>query len=854
MSDENPGMKPEKGRRRAWPPDVAYTPWKMWAVGGGLAAMLLAVIFVGGALYGRNTAEAGHNHEGGNGVAAAEEQILYWTCSMHPQIKLPKQTPCPICFMDLVPVKAGSEDDSDAPRIALSKRARQLARVQTSSVERKILTREIQLVGKIAADETGITHVSSYVPGRLDRLFVNYTGIMVRKGDHLAEIYSPQLLVAQQEYLIALETGKAGKAAPQTRSIVADTGSAMLEAARRKLELWGIPKDEIDQLARTRQPSDHMRLDAPLEGWVLERQGFEGMYVDTGMRIFTLADLRTVWVLLDAYELDVGSIRAGQEAEFETEAFPGDVFKGRISYVDPVLNPSTRTIKVRLVVPNPDLKLKPEMFVRARVKVEVGEDGTNASNSLAGKWICPMHPEIVKDEPGQCDKCGMDLESAESLGYAAAGRPTGPALAVPHTAVLVTGKRAVVYVESEKDGEPVYEGRTVELGPRAGDYYVVKAGLNEGERVVTRGALMIDSALQIRAKPSMMQPPALVSGEQDTKRPQVESRYVAGAMYHQHMSPVIDSYLALTSALAGDDVGKSAEAIAGLRKAVKSAEPHGLEGDDATLFKEQVQAIADSLPKAEIKEVESLRQTLPKLTEAVEMYLRSFGHEQETDVVKAYCSMALDNQGANWLQTGETIANPYFGAKMLRCGEVREVMSKPEDPSSAVPPEEAAPQSHYVADAMYHRHVRPVIEGYLALTAALGQDNQDAALAALGKMREGLENAKPHGIEGETAGLFKEQVESIRATLPKEGQHTIDDLRNALPALTGAVKIYLRTFGHSLNSPVYEAYCPMAFDDKGAAWLQTDPKVLNAYFGKKMLRCGEIRGAIERNSDWNDAQ
>src|SRR5690606_19722660 len=148
---------------------------------------------------------------------------------------------------------------------------------------------------------------------------------------------------------------------------------------------------------------------------------------ETGTRIFTLADLRSVWVLLDAYELDIGYIHLAQPVQFETEAYPGEIFEGTVAYIDPVLRPETRTVKVRVNVQNPDLKLRPEMFVRARLKARLDERGAVINTALAGKWICYMHPEVVKDGPGTCDLCGMDLVEADSLRYVRAGSTTQPA-------------------------------------------------------------------------------------------------------------------------------------------------------------------------------------------------------------------------------------------------------------------------------------------------------------------------------------------------------------------------------------------------------------------------------------------
>jgi Cu(I)/Ag(I) efflux system membrane fusion protein len=213
-----------------------------------------------------------------------------------------------------------------------------------------------------------------------------------------------------------------------------------------------------------------------------------------------------VWVKLDAYESDLAWLRYGQAVEFTTEAYPGDVFKGTISFIDPVLNPQTRTVKLRVNVANPDGRLKPEMFVRAVVRSRVAGAGMVMDEDMAGKWICPMHPSVVKTEPGQCDICGMDLVTTESLGYVTVKQAGELPLVIPATAALITGKRAVVYVRLADKDKPTFEGREIVLGPRAGDYYLVKEGLTEGESVVTKGNFKIDSALQIQAKPSMMSP------------------------------------------------------------------------------------------------------------------------------------------------------------------------------------------------------------------------------------------------------------------------------------------------------------------------------------------------------------
>jgi membrane fusion protein, copper/silver efflux system len=196
--------------------------------------------------------------------------------------------------------------------------------------------------------------------------------------------------------------------------------------------------------------------------------------------------------------------------EFEAEAFPGDFFHGRISFIDPILDQMTRTVKIRVNINNADGRLKPGMFVRARVRADIAEAGRVMDNYLVGKWIGPMHPEIIRDEPGLCPICEMPLVPTETMGYVSGGNVEKP-LVVPASAVLKTGKRAVVYVKTPNMQKPTFEGREIVLGARAGDTYIVKSGLAEGELVVTQGNFKIDSALQIQAKPSMMNPEGGVS-------------------------------------------------------------------------------------------------------------------------------------------------------------------------------------------------------------------------------------------------------------------------------------------------------------------------------------------------------
>ena len=271
------------------------------------------------------------------------------------------------------------------------------------------------MVGKVDYDETNLSYITARFPGRLDRLFVDYTGVRVNKGDHLMEIYSPDLLAAQEELLQTISTAHELK--DSTNTLLRERTQAMVQAARDKLLLWDLKPEQVAAIEQKGTISDRLTLYAPSSGIVIRKEAVEGKYVETGAPIYTIADLRHVWVQLDAYESDLVWLHFGQDVEFTSTAYPGQVFAGRIAFIDPVLNPKTRTVRVRVNMENSGGKLKPEMFVNAVVRSQVVSDGKVMNPELAGKWISPMHPEIVRDEPGDCPVCGMALVSAESLGY-----------------------------------------------------------------------------------------------------------------------------------------------------------------------------------------------------------------------------------------------------------------------------------------------------------------------------------------------------------------------------------------------------------------------------------------------------
>ena len=387
----------------------------------------------------------------------AEGKIKFWTCAMHPQIQLPKPGKCPICGMTLIPVREGKKSQKmkmkKAWSIRLSRTAQKLAEVELSPVERKMVHLKLRMYGRLDLDERRVAYITSWIPGRIDKLYVNFTGTKVKKGQPLLYLYSPELLAAQSELIQAYKAYKElkNKGSKYLKKLTYKT----IKSAKEKLRLWGITDPQIKEILRKGIPSDHMTIYAPLTGTVLKKNAFEGMYVKEGTRLFTIADLSNLWLKMDVYEDDIQWIRLGDKIVFETEAYPGERFHATVSFIDPFVDEKTRVIKVRADVPNPEGKLLPDMFGH----------------------VIFSSPVRMKPLP----------------------------LVIPASAPLITGKRAVVYLgDPKKPG--VYEGRQIELGPRVGDYYIVRAGLKEGEYVVTKGNFKIDSTLQIMAKPSMMNP------------------------------------------------------------------------------------------------------------------------------------------------------------------------------------------------------------------------------------------------------------------------------------------------------------------------------------------------------------
>lgn len=390
---------------------------------------------------------------------------------------------------------------------------------------------------------------------------------------------------------------------------------------------------------------------------------------------------------MDAYETDLPWLRYGQPVTIRAKAFPGETFKGTIAFIQPMLDVDTRTVKVRVNVSNADGKLRPGMFVRGEVEAHLGSGGQVVAPSLEGKYIGPMHPEIVSDEPGDCPICGMPLEPASELGYASHD-PGEPPLMVPASAVLRTGQRAIVYVE-EEDGQ--YVGLEIELGPRAGNYFVVKKGLGEGDRVVTNGAFRLDSELQIQTRPSMMtaeksidsQPMKMdmgdnMQGQQDGTEPvdfyelhkSIPLQADAPEPLKKAISNALQSYFELKDQLDDNAFDAVKKAASNMEQRFEAMPMKGVSDEAMAIFMDNrakglsgAQSLAQNPQSDRAVAVEAV-------SEAMIAMIQTFKWRGEEPLYLMYCPMAKGDVGARWLQPQPNVLNPYFGPDMLTCGEV----------------------------------------------------------------------------------------------------------------------------------------------------------------------------------------
>lgn len=333
--------------------------------------------------------------------------------------------------------------------IQLSPERLQSIGVTTGEVEQKAVEDQIRTTGNVAVDETRLAYVQVRFSGYIQKVFADATYQHVRKGQPLFTIYSPDLVATEREYLVAKQNQQ--QVATSTVPGVASSAASLIQATTERLQQWGIPDNEISRLESTGKVQQELEIDSPVSGYITDREALPNKYVQPDTRLYTVADLSTVWAFAQVFQNDLGRVRVGAPATLTVDTYPGRIFSGRVDFVYPDIDPATRTARVRLVFPNPGLKLTPGMFVNVVLKI-------------------PMGRQVV----------------------------------IPASGVLQSGTRQIAFVDH---GNGNLEPREVQLGVRIGDDFSVLKGLKPGERIVTSANFLIDSESQLQVALGSFAPP-----------------------------------------------------------------------------------------------------------------------------------------------------------------------------------------------------------------------------------------------------------------------------------------------------------------------------------------------------------
>ena len=595
------------------------------------------------------------------GAAAAGEEKRF----ICPMMCTPPSTEpgrCPVCAMELVEATGGG--DNDGKSVTIQPAARRLVGIQTATSTLESATRTIQTVGSIGFDESRLSTISAYIDGRLEKLYANYVGVQVSEGDDLALIYSPQLYAAQTEYVTSLDGGSVGRF---------DIGDSRLnEMARENLRELGMTDDQISELRESGKAESRIRIKSPRSGTVIRKAAVEGDYVKTGQKIYQIADLTSVWLMLDLFPDDAALVRYGQQVEAEIQSIPGEVFTGRVAFIDPTVNRKTRTVQVRVELLNFDGKLRPGDYASARITIPATAAPLVYDPALAGKYISPMHPQVVRDEPGLCPLSGMDLVPTSTLGYTTEPQPDQRVVTVPRNAVLLNGENAVIYVETEPGR---FEIRRVTVGPMNDKEAVIIDGLAAGETVATAGNFLIDSQMQLAGNPSLLDPsraPSYAPGPLDL--PRRDPLMLTGEA-GSHFDGAYNAYFEIQAALAGDTT-PSPVSLSALIGGLTYLEMSGSVPDECqrqfAIARRSAQRMDGALETAR----EANRSVSQSMLRAANI---TRGPKTAQSMTHFFCSM-VPGGGGDWIQASGEIANPYWGSEMLRCGEVVRDLSVKSEP------------------------------------------------------------------------------------------------------------------------------------------------------------------------------
>ncbi len=565
-----------------------------------------------------------NSHNGHDHVKTEINGETIWTCSMHPQIRQSEPGDCPICGMDLIPLEDDQNADIDPNAISMSPTAIQLANVSTAIVGKTNPVKQVRLNGKIQTDERLVYSQSSHIPGRIEKLLVNFTGEFVNKGQTIAYIYSPELVTAQEELF---EAQKIAESQPQ-----------LFLSAKEKLKNWKLSNKQIEEVLTSGKTQDEFPVKADVAGYVTSKLINLGDYIRKGETIYEIADLSKVWILFDVYESDISWIKKGDKVKFTVASLPGETFTSSITWLDPVIDPKTRVAKARVEYNNTNGKLKPEMFASGVVEAKL----ENTPNSLV----------------------------------------------VPKTAVMWTGKRSVVYVKTNSEKGVNFIMRAVTLGSALGDGYLVTEGLMEGEEIAVNGTFSIDAAAQLAGKPSMMspeggqvmtghnhggadlegsEPKEGTTGKEKAKAVMTSSIDEAAK---KGLQPIYTAYLKWKDALTNDDFALAKKDATNMKAALDKTNMNLFKGDAHDLWMDYQGQLSKSLEHVQhFTDIEQLRKAFQTVSASMIQMTNTFTPLSKVIYV-LHCPMADNNKGADWLSMEKEIRNPYFGSSMLTCGEI----------------------------------------------------------------------------------------------------------------------------------------------------------------------------------------
>lgn len=528
-----------------------------------------------------------------------------WTCSMHPQIRQSQPGKCPICGMDLIPLQMNNNSNLEYNKIQMSESAIKLADIQTTKVQKSTPIKEIQLSGKIKVNEEKTAVITARFSGRIEKLFINYTGQTINKNEKLCIIYSPDLIKAQKELLEVISYKQ--------------SNPEYYKAIRNKLKLWSLTDEQINLIEQKSEVQNYFEILAPISGTVIKKNVVIGNYVNEGDVLFEIADLNNVWIELEAYEADLPWIKIGDNLQFEIQSLPGKKLDATISFIDPVINPETRTASIRAEIQNNNNLLKPEMFVKGKIKT---------------------HLPFSKD-----------------------------ALIIPKSAVLWTGNKSVVYVKDQNADIPTFEYREIVLGEDAGNFYVVKEGLSENEEIVSNGVFKVDAAAQLQGKKSMMN-----SNTQNSQSNNITNHnhqlFSLNSNTQKILQSLLKDYIQLKDELVADNFEKSKMTSKVLLQDIKKINSSAFKGESKDLFLKFSKEVEERLKRMEnAKDIESIRTDFIELSNQFIQFISQFEPLEQTIYIE-YCPMANQNKGAEWISFESEIRNPYFGKSMLKCGKV----------------------------------------------------------------------------------------------------------------------------------------------------------------------------------------